>query len=236
MVQTSEFLQTMRAKLAEHLSLVQRSQPYLDFVSDNASVGFVRDLLKEVMVEVFWYAPRITEAAFLAIGRMPKERPDLMKEVAQIAFVEANHFEMAYRDYVKLGGDGDWATTSRISPASFVLGSLCNRLAEHEDPYSILGVMYLIEGIAPELNTKAQEVISRKLPAAEPAQSWSEFVAAHAEEDVAHTRYMEKVISDVVSAFPLAARGIAYGLDCFALAYPIPIWQGAWERVRCAGS
>lgn len=224
----------MREKLAAHLSLVRQCRPYVDFVADDASGGFVGNVLKEVMLEIFWYAPRITEAVFLAVGRMPKERPELMKQVAQMAIVEANHFQMAYRDYEALGGDIERANGSRVSPASFALGAVCQQLAAREDPFSILGAMYAVEGIAPELNTTAQQVIAAKLRQSASGGLASEFVASHAEEDVAHTRYMEKIMTEVVAAFPGSASAISYGVDCFSLVYPLPIWLGAAERAKQA--
>jgi hypothetical protein len=230
----SDLIQTLRRKLAGHLATVQQSPLYLDFVAEDTSPKYTQELLKQAMLEIFWYAPLLIEAVFLAIGRMPKNHPALMKQVTQIALVEANHFVMAYRDYLKLGGDGEWPRTARISAGAFLLGSLCKRLAEHEDPFSLLGVIYLIEGIAPELNQKVKEAIARKLTRPAPALSSSEFVDSHAEENEAHTRYMEKVIGQVVATCPSSSSAIEYGFDCFSLVYPLPIWHGAWLRSQPA--
>lgn len=229
-----DLIHGLRHKLAEHLATIQQSPIFHDFVSENTSPEYIQELLKQVMLEIYWYAPLLTEAVFLAIGRMPKKHPELMKQVTQIALIEANHFEMAYRDFVKLGGDGDWAGSIRISPGSFLLGSLCKRLAEHESPFSLLGVIYLIEGIAPELNQQAKQVIAKKLAPVTPTSPSSEFVDSHAEEDEAHTRYMEKIIGQIVATCPSSATAIEYGFDCFSLVYPLPIWHGAWVRAQSA--
>jgi hypothetical protein len=223
----------LHRKQANHLALVQQTPLHRDFVSEEAGPRYRRELLKQVMLEVFWYAPSITEAVFVAIGRMPKSHPRLMRKVAEFALVESNHFEMAFRDYVQLGGDGEWARGARISPGSFQLAAVCKRLAEEEDPFAILGGIYVIEGIAPPLNQAAQQMLTRKRDGSTSAVA-SEFVDAHAKEDIGHTRLMEEVIGQVVLAFPSSGPAIAYGYDCFSLAYPIPIWQEAWVRAQQA--
>ncbi|MGH7140628.1 MAG: hypothetical protein ACREHD_33260 [Pirellulales bacterium] len=225
-------IEKLRRKLANQAEVAQQARLYLDFIAEDTTAAHAKELLKQAMLEIFWYAPLFTEAVFLAVGRMPKSHPALMKHVAHIALVEANHFEIAYRDYLRLGGDGDWARSVRISPASFMVGAVAKRLAEHEEAFSILGAMYLIEGIAPDLNRKVQATIAAKL--GEPATTGeaSEFVRLHAEEDVAHTLHMEKAIEDVALAFPSSASAIEYGLDCFSLVYPLPVWHGAWVRAE----
>jgi pyrroloquinoline quinone (PQQ) biosynthesis protein C len=178
----------------------------------------------------------VTEATFTAIGRFPKTRPDLMKPCVLHDIEEADHGEMALKDYIKLGGDETSARSRRISPASFAMSAVCRLIAQSENPFGYLGYMYLFEGLTPILAERARRNLeSKQYP--KDAQYFMDF---HAEEDIAHARSLRNLIVRIVGDFPDAAAAIDYAFDCFAAVYPVPIWDallGADEkRVEVAGS
>lgn len=61
---------------------------------------------EHTFLEVFSYGPHVTEATFTAIGRLPKNRPDLMRPMILRDLSEVDHGEMALRDFIRLGGNG----------------------------------------------------------------------------------------------------------------------------------
>src|SRR5437016_1907788 len=101
----SEFLER---RTSEHLLRIENSPAYRAVESERTSSKFTAAVVKHVLLEVFSYGPLITEATFTAIGRWPKTRPDLMKMATIHILEEVDHCELAFKDYVKLGGDESW--------------------------------------------------------------------------------------------------------------------------------
>jgi hypothetical protein len=184
--------------------------------------------MKHYLLEVFSFAPHVTEATFTAIGRMPKDRADLMRPMIAHDLDEVAHGEMALQDYIKLGGDEQFARTRRISPAGFALAATCRMLVDRESPFAYLGYMYLLEALTPLLATRAQLLMSaRGFP-----KNARHFIDCHATMDVFHARELRDLIVRVVADYPDAAAAIDYGFDCFACVYPRPIWDTALKHAR----
>lgn len=217
------FATRLDQKLADLLARIESSAIYQLMTDPKTDPRLIGAILKYTLLEVFSYGPHVTEATFTAIGRIPKDRPDLMKPMIMHDLEEADHGEMALKDFVKLGGDEAWARSRRISPASFVLGATCRTLAQLESPFAYLGYMYLFESLTPTLANRVLDVLHKRGLAAD-AQY---FVKFHATEDIAHSKALRALVVRVVHDFPDAAGAIDYGFECFCCTYPLPIWETA---------
>ncbi len=207
---------------------IEESEVYQAVFDRHADPRLVAAVIKYVLLEVFSYGPHVTEATFTAIGRMPKDRADLMQVMINHDIEEADHGEMALKDFVKLGGDEQWARRRRITPASFAMAATVRLLAQHENPFAYLGYMYPFEALTPVLTERAQ----RQLAAKAFPESAKHFIDFHATEDVAHAKVLRTLIERCVRDFPESAEAIGYGFDCFASVYPLPIWNAALRHAR----
>jgi hypothetical protein len=216
--------QKMRALLTE----IEQSEVYRLIAAPDTHPTLVAAIVKYILLEVFSYGPHVTEATFTAIGRLPKNRPDLMKPMILHDLSEVDHGEMALRDFIKLGGDEAWARSRRITPASFAMAATCRLLAEREDPFSYLGYMWLFECLTPILTERAQGFLAAK---GFPMEAQN-FIDTYAEEDIAHADVLTKLIQKVLREYPASASAIEYGFDCFAAVYPLPIWRAALARAQ----
>ena len=222
------FATRLDQKLAELLTRIEASEVYHVMTDLGTDPRLVGSILKYTLLEVFSYGPHVTEATFTAIGRIPKDRPDLMKPMIMHDLEEVDHGEMALQDFIKLGGDEAWARSRRISPASYVLGATCRTLAQLESPFAYLGYMYLFETLTPTLANRVLEVLARRGLAAEGQY----FVKFHATEDIGHSKALRALVVRVVREYPDAAAAIDYGFECFCCAYPLPIWETSLRNAR----
>src|SRR5579871_2855553 len=103
------FVRHLDQRVSEMLSKVEGSEVYRLVSEPATDAKLVMSIIKYVLLEVFSYGPHVTEATFTAIGRMPKNRPDLIRPMIMHDVSEVDHGEMALRDFVKLGGDEKWA-------------------------------------------------------------------------------------------------------------------------------
>lgn len=215
-------------RMAAVLAEVEQSEVYRLLADPSTSPRLTAAIVKYILLEVFSYGPHVTEATFTAVGRVPKNRPDLMRPMILHDLSEVDHGEMALKDFIKLGGDEAWARSRRITPASFAMGATCRMLAERENPFAYLGYMYLFEGLTPILTARAQEFLQAK---GFPIDA-QRFIDVHATEDIAHASFLRDLVIRVVTEYPEAASAIEYGFDCFATVYPLPIWKAAVEQAR----
>jgi hypothetical protein len=221
-----QFADHLEAKMLSLLDSILQSDVYQRVSAPDADTRLVIAVIKNILLEVFSYGGHVTEATFTAIGRFPKDRPDLMKPMILHDIEEADHGEMALKDYVRLGGDETWARTRRITPESFVMGATVRLLANQENPFAYLGYMYPFESLTPILTEKAQAILAAH---GFPVEA-RHFIDFHAEEDIAHAKALRAFIERVVKDYPEAASAIEYGFDCFAAVYPLPIWKAAMAR------
>lgn len=220
--------QHLDRKMAAHFARIEQSPAFRAIEDPATPLPLAMAIVKHTLLEVFSYGPHVTEATFTAIGRLPKNRPDLMRPMILHDLSEVDHGEMALRDFVRLGGDEPWARSRRITPASFAMAAVARMLGERDNPFSYLGYMYLFESLTPPVTERAQKALYAK---GFPVQA-REFVDTHAAEDVGHTRLLADLIDRVSHEFPDAAEAIEYGFDCFTAVYPLPIWDAAYARAR----
>ena len=223
-----QFADHLEAKTASLLSTIEASDVYRSVFDPNADPRYIATVIKYVLLEVFSYGPHVTEATFTAIGRMPKDRPDLIQVMINHDIEEADHGEMALKDFVELGGDEKWARNRRITPASWAMAAVCRMLAQYESAFAYLGYMYPFEALTPILTERVQKQLAAKRFPVE-AQKFIDF---HATEDIAHAKVLRTIIERCVRDYPEASSAIDYGFDCFAVVYPLPIWQAAVQNAR----
>ena len=210
------------------MKTVEDSEVYRVASAPETDARTVTTIIKYILLEVFSYGPHVTEATFTAIGRFPKNRPDLMKPMIIHDLSEVDHGEMALRDYLRLGGDEKFARSRRITAESFCMSATCRMLAETEEPWSYLGYMYLFEALTPVLTERAQAILAAKQFPGTARQ----FIDFHAKEDIGHAIALADFINRVVTDYPSSEAAIEYGFDCFAAVYPCPIWAAALRHAR----
>ena len=223
-----QFADHIDRKIEDLFRGIQESSMYRLVERPDTDPRLVINLVKWYLLEVFSFAPHVSEATFTAIGRFPKNRPDLMKPTIQHDLEEVDHGEMALEDFVRLGGDERFARTRRISPASFAIAATCRMLAERENPFTYLGYMYLLEELAEVMLQRSFQLLKAK---GFPAQG-RYFLDFHAKADVGHSNQLRRVMIRVVQDYPDAAEAIEYGFDCMALVFPMPLWETALRHAR----
>ncbi|GAA4412985.1 hypothetical protein GCM10023187_40750 [Nibrella viscosa] len=220
------FVQKLDNKIDLVLKEVERSEMYQIVSAPNTDPKLVATVIKYILLEVFSYGPHVTEATFMAISRLPKDRPDLMKPLILHDLSEVDHGEMALKDFIKLGGDEQWARSRRMTPESLAMAATCRMIAQFENPFAYLGYMYLFEGLTPILTERAQQFLAAK---GFPIEAQA-FIDEHATEDIGHAQLMSNMVARIVTEYPEAEAAIEYGFDCFAAVYPLPIWRAALQH------
>ncbi len=223
-----QFADLLDKKVDSLLISVEQSEVYKLVASHETDPRLVALIVKYILLEVFSYGPHVTEATFTAIGRFPKDRPDLMRPLILHDLSEVDHGEMALKDFVKLGGSEVWARNRRISPCSFAMGATCRMLGERGNPFAFLGYMYPFETLTPVLTERAQGFLKMH---GFPIEA-QVFIDTHAEEDIGHANLLNLLVRRVVTEFPEAAAEIDYGFNCFTNVYPLPIWAKALENAK----
>lgn len=220
------FVEHLEQKMAAVLREVERSELYQVVTDPDADARMVATIIKYILLEVYSYGPHVTEATFMAISRLPKTRPDLMKPLILHDLSEVDHGEMALRDFIKLGGDEIWARSRRMTPESWAMAATCRMIGQYENPFAYLGYMYLFEGLTPILTERAQQILAAK---GFPLEA-QKFIDEHATEDIGHAQLMNNMVARIVTEYPDAAAAIDYGFDCFAAVYPLPIWRAVLKN------
>jgi hypothetical protein len=198
---------------------------YQAITSPDADSHLVNHTLKHVFLSIYLYQPHVTEATFTAVGRMPKQSEQLIKDMILQQVEEVEHADMALRDYLRLGGDKALAE-GEIFPECAAVAAVCHFLGEHCPPASYLGFMFIFEALTPIMATRAQTLMDRSGY----KQEAREFIDLHATEDIRHTDMLIGVIEDLLRIDPTAGKSILFGFNVFKNVYPIPVWASAHQR------
>ena len=217
----------LEAKLGELTATVEASEVLQVLVDPAVDPQLVTATLKHIYLSIAFYQPHVTEATFTAVGRMPKQSEQLIKDMILQQVEEVEHADMALRDYARLGGDPADAEEP-MPPACMAVAAMCRMLGEHTHPACYLGFMYIFEALTPIMAAKAQQVMDKAGYLAEAR----EFIDLHATEDIRHTDMIVKAIEDLVEIQPEAAGHVLHGFDSFAGVYPVPVWNEALGRAR----
>jgi len=217
------------ARIKNHLTeVIEQTDLYRLVSSPQTSARLTAGLIRHLMVESFAFTPRIVTTTFKAIGKMPFDMPEAMKQACLHVLEEVDHPEMALRTFKSLGGDEQWARKRRMTPASFAMCAACDALIVEETGLAYLGFMYPFESLTPILTERAMQWLQSKGIGSEKR----EFIDTHAVDDIAHQRAMRNLIAKISARHPEAEESIEYGCDIFFSVYPEPIWQAVVNRAR----
>jgi hypothetical protein len=217
----------LESEVAGLMQEIPRTEMWCVLTDPATDPGLVTAIMREVYLEIFSYNASIVEATIALIGQMPRSLPvRRLKAMLHHQADEFDHGEMGLRDHVALGGDEVQARSRRMSPASFAAAGVWWMMVQQRDPFAYLGAEYLFEALTPLVADAVQPFLARK-GFQEKAMG---FIRFHAAEDPAHTRLMRQLIRDVVDQYPEAADSILHGMRCFRAVYPLPVWQGAFDR------
>lgn len=222
------FVQALDARIGLLLQDVQKMEAWNVLMAPETDPALVRAIMREVYLEIYSYQPHVIEATIAIIGRMPKSDAKMIRTMLRHQADEADHGEMALRDYIALGGDEEYARSRRISPASFAAASVWWGLWRMESPFAYLGALYPFEGLTPLVSQMAMA----RLSASHFPGDALEYLQFHATEDVKHANLVRFLLKDVARRYDGAADAINYGIECFLAVYPIPVWDTAYRRAR----
>lgn len=223
-----EFVDRLDGKLQALLVDIEQSDVYRLLEDPEIDPVLFTAAIKNILLEIFSYDSHVTEAAFTAIGRFPKKSDALMRPLIYLELEEVGDGDMALNDYLRLGGDGEFARTRPLSPATFAMAATVRMMAERGPVFGYLGFVYILEALTPTLGERLlKRFASEEFPAE--ARHFTEY---HAKVDVGHARRFRDLIVKVVEEHPQAAKAIEYGFDCFPGVWPSPIWREAVQRAR----
>ena len=214
----------MSAVLAD----VERCEFWRAVTSPGTDAERLREIMRQVYLEIFSYQQHAIEGAITAIAQMPRSMPvRMIKAMLRHQAKEFDHGEMALRGYVGLGGNETYARVRhRISPAAYSVAAIWKTIGTMREPFAYLGALYPFEGLTPIVSERVKGVLEGR---GFPADSM-EFVEFHATEDPKHADLVKHLIEETVSRFPDAELSIFEGLERFLAIYPIPVWETAYRR------
>lgn len=158
-----------------------------------ATLEDYRNLLLNLRQQVLEGARWITRAA----SNLTVEYADLRAEFIEHAAEEQLDFRMLERDYVAVGGNRSDIETTRKNPGSEALSAYMFNQASRENPFDLLGAMYIIEGLGANKATRWMELLRDHLEL-EPEQV--SFLTYHGGADEEHTAKMFEILrSDLIS-------------------------------------
>lgn len=195
------------------------------FFSRRTSKHLIELLIASLLHQVGSYGGQLTRSICTALGRLAND-PKWVGQVGPLfeaVLGEVRHPQMAHDDSVKLDPDLKTKKIQTPSPAAFIVGATARLLCQEAHPLTHLGFFYLLEGTTAVMAPRLARVLRGRGVS-------SPFMKLHATEDKKHATNLKKKICEIVDRDPAVAKEINYGYDCFALAYPLPVWHAAWER------
>ena len=133
---------------------------------------------------------------------------------------EHRDFEMLERNYAEVGGSLDEIRAGRKNIGSEALSSYVLHRASQENPFDLVGTMFIVEGLGQRIARQWGERIKEQLALPDAAVS---FFLYHSESDVQHFRRLdqaiaagiltEQVVADIVRCAKVTARLYALQLE-----------------------
>ena len=228
---TSPAVEYLQHGIASLLGELEQADFWQAINSPDTDPLLVREVMKQVYLEIQWYQPDVIEATIAVVGQLPRSLSARRIRTMLIHQAEEwDHGEMAVRDYVHLGGSEQEARGSRMSVTAFATAAFWRMLAHKRDPFAYLGALYLFEGLTPIVTGRVKSQLSTQgIP-----DSALEYIEFHSTEDIKHAKVVDHLISEVLAEFPEATESVTWGFDCFRHVYPMPGWAAAYERGRQA--
>ncbi|MEM8736190.1 MAG: iron-containing redox enzyme family protein [Planctomycetota bacterium] len=191
--------------------------------------SLVREIMKEVYLEISMYQPAVIEATIATIAQMPRTMEvEMFDEMLHHQVEEFDHGEMALRDFVQLGGNEQYARSRRMSPSAFNCAATWRMLCHQREPFAYLGALYPFEGLTPIVSEQVKSVLYQRGFSSQD----SEFVEYHSTADLEHTRMVKELIAKVSELYPESKEQMCYGLEYFLGVYPMPVWNAAFHRAK----
>lgn len=176
--------------------------------SRTATLDDYRALLYNLRQQVKEGARWITRAA----SNVTSDYADLRAEFIEHAAEEQLDFRMLDEDYVAIGGDRGVIETGLKNPGSEALSAFMFNQASRENPFDLLGAMYIIEGLGANKATRWVEMIREQL---ELDEDQVKFLTYHGGADTEHTEKMfqilrsEVITRDIAESIVHTARVVA---------------------------
>jgi 3-oxoacyl-[acyl-carrier-protein] synthase-3 len=133
---------------------------------------------------------------------------------------EHRDFEMLERNYAAVGGNLDDIRHGRKNIGSEALSAYMLQIASQENPFRMIGAMFIVEGLGNRIARQWGERIQKQLHLENDAVS---FFLYHAESDVKHFRRLdqaiaagiltERIVADIVKCAKVTARLYALQLE-----------------------
>lgn len=229
-VVASQLVEEMDNDLCVVAKEVENQEYWKVLVDEETENPVVLAIMREIMLEIWSYQMAVNEAVFTAVGRIGTriEEQGLIRAMIAVQIEEVGHGTLALEDYVRLGGNREFALKRLPSPASQALIGTIKHLSERENPLTHLGFMYFFE----KFTTMMTEKVTEPLRRAGYPDDRLQFMRLHSEEDVRHADMLSNVIDDCLARYPNANQHIRYGFDSFRSVYPHAVWATAFERAK----
>ncbi|MCI0543495.1 MAG: iron-containing redox enzyme family protein [Actinobacteria bacterium] len=180
-----------------------------------ATMDDYRNLLYNLRQQVKEGARWITRAA----SSLTSEHTELRAEFIEHAAEEQRDFRMLEDDYVNVGGDRTVIESGVKNPGSEALSAYMFNQAGRENPFDLLGAMYIIEGLGANKATRWMELLRDQLDLA-PDQV--RFLTYHGGADEEHTKKMFEILrSDLITHE--VARSIVHAARVVARLYALQL-------------
>jgi hypothetical protein len=223
----TEAVEYLQRGIASLLGELEQADFWQAVNSPDTDPLLVREVMKQIYLEIQWYQPDVIEATIAAIGQLPRSLS--AKRIRTMLIHQAeewDHGEMAVRDYVALGGDEQEARSSRMSVTAFATAAFWRMLAHKRDSFAYLGALYLFEGLTPIVTGRVKGQLSEQgIP-----DNALEYIEFHSTEDLKHAKVVDHLIAEVVSEFPQCVEAVKFGFNAFRHVYPLPGWSAAYQR------
>ena len=183
--------------------------------SHRATADDYQDLLLNLRQQVIEGARWITRAA----SNLTSEHADLRAEFIEHASEEQLDFRMLEEDYVAMGGRLADIQNRRKNPGSEGLSAYMFNQASQQNPFDLLGAMYIIEGLGANKATRWMELIRDQLDL---GSDQVRFLIYHGGADEEHTDKMFAILrSNLIT--PAIAESIVHTARVVARLYALQL-------------
>jgi hypothetical protein len=145
----------------------------------------------QVMNGALW----ITRAA----SNISHEFAELRSRFIRHAATEHRDYLLLEQDYLKSGGDPSGLQRCELNVGSEALSAWMFHRADQQNPFDLLGAMYIIEGLGKRVASKWAEHVQSALQLPEQAVS---FYVYHAKSDADHLNELEDALNSGVLTLP----------------------------------
>ena len=215
--------------IANHMRNVVEQTELIRLVSSPESrPELVAALVRHTMLESYSFTPSLCSTTLRAIGKMPHDMPDAMKQAFLHVYEELDHSELALRTFLALGGDERWARERRMTPGSVAFCGAFDRLVDHVGGITSVAVWYALEVMTCDLTQRAMTWLEAKGI----GQDRREFIDVHAKDDIAHQRSMRNLMGKFAKKYPNYADDLVYAGRVILSVYPAAIWCDVAARAK----